>query len=175
MKKLTCFLALAIACVLTCGAQDATVGDWTFGTATDGTPYTYTMNESGGVFGQWCDGTEGSCFWVVASTSRCADNVQYPVIVNGATTSFAATFICSGTVQLSGKTHYRYVLSPFDSVQSAVMQGARIGIAIPMTGEEFRVLRFSLNGAAFMSQKMDSAKLIFWENKSKKSTRDLRL
>jgi hypothetical protein len=42
---------------------------------------------------------------------------------------------------------YTYAFTDFDEVTSHMTKGGRIGIAIPLNGDQFRVVRFDMTGA----------------------------
>jgi hypothetical protein len=42
---------------------------------------------------------------------------------------------------------YRYAFTDFDSIDGLVAKSSKIGVALPLEGDQFRVIRFDLNGA----------------------------
>jgi hypothetical protein len=56
---------------LVAGAQ-ANAQAWHAGVSNDGSyVYAGTINDSGGMFGQFCFASEGNCYWLVALTQDC--------------------------------------------------------------------------------------------------------
>ena len=134
-------LALVLLAVsLTSHSQ--TNGEWTYQSKQPF--YAGTVNDSGHVFGQWCDIDAGSCMYVVVLSTRCDDDSSYPVLVNSDVHSLSTTLVCRGRLE-SGK--YRYALGNFDDIDGMVRKAKRLGIAIPLEGDQFHVIRFSLEGA----------------------------
>lgn len=76
------FLALFGCCLF--GASSARAeytGDWADDTYADGF-YAATVNDSGGVLGQYCNTAKGTCFWLIALKTGCKEESRYPVLVN---------------------------------------------------------------------------------------------
>lgn len=161
---------ICLICGVSSIAKSETAGSWFYETNGD-TPYAGTVNDSGNIFGQWCFPSEGSCIYLIALATRCDENSDYPVLINSDSGASSATLICRG--KLEGGNLYRYAFSNFDAIDRAVRASKRIGIATPLEGDQFRVFRFSLDGASpslkilrDIAEKMSS-------KKTKKTTKDV--
>jgi hypothetical protein len=162
-------IALALALV-SMSAHGQTIGDWSYQVKRPF--YAGTLNDSGHVFGQWCDVDAGSCIYVLVLSTRCDEDESYPVLVNSDTSSLSTTLVCRGRLE-SGK--YRYSLGNFDDIDAIVRKAKRVGIAIPLEGDQFRVVRFSLEGALASLTIMRASAEKAVPVQPTKSTRDQRL
>lgn len=134
--------------------------------------YAATMNDSGHIFGQWCDVDAGACAYLLALSTACADGESYPVLINSDVGAMSSTLVCRGRLE-NGK--YRYALGHFDAIDNLVRKAKRIGLAIPLEGDQFRVVRFSLDGAAATLTLMRAAAEKATAAPQPRSTRDQRL
>ncbi len=155
---------------LSSAASSQTIGEWTSQLKLPF--YAATVNDSGHLFGQWCDVDSASCMYMVALSTRCDEGESYPILVNSDVSSLSTTLVCRGRLS-SGK--FRYALGNFDDIDGIVRKAKRIGIALPLEGDKFRVIRFSLDGAAASLILMRGAVEKAVEGPSSKSTRDQRL
>src|SRR5581483_11273653 len=101
-------------------------------------------NDSGSTFGFFCYGD--SCTFYVDTNVRCAEKSKTPMLINAESGS---TYVVSVCVHLpSGDGRVRYVNTILDTdVLKAISSGTIIGFAFPLEGGQFKVVRFSLNGA----------------------------
>jgi hypothetical protein len=163
--------AFALSAALMFGLAAAQpLGEWIY--QTKGQFYAATINDSGHVFGQWCDVEDQSCIYLLAMSTSCEQDYRYPVLVNSDAGSLSTTVVCRGRLD-SGK--YRYVLSNFEDIDGLVKKAKRIGLAIPLEGDQFRVLRFSLDGATVALTVMRGAAEKAAPEKPAKNTRDQKL
>lgn len=158
---------------LTGYAHAGSVGDWTY-TLAD-TYYAATVNDSGSAFGQWCNTNERSCLYLVAMSTRCDTDDTYPALINTDTGALPVTLICRG--KLSDRNLYRYVISDFSKIDKMVKTSKRFGIAIPLQADEFKVIRFSLEGASVAISAMRAAadSSVTGNDSGRRDTRDQRL
>ncbi len=156
MRKIVCALAL-LACAGASHGQTK-VGDWTVGTGDSGETYMVTENEAGVLFGQWCGSDADSCYFQVMSTTRCGPDFESPVILNADGGAQATTLACKGTATFRGKTLYRYRVTPYAQARKIIQRGPRLGIVIPVEGDNFRLLRFPLDGAAEALSRVDAGR-----------------
>jgi len=126
-------------------AQTVPVGDWLVSTQSDSTLFAATINDSGALFGQFCYLEEGTCAWLLGMTTGCEKGDKYPALLNSDRGARSVEIYCDGKLE-SGL--YRYAFTDFDAVKGHLIDSARIGIAIPLQSDQFRVVRFSLDGAA---------------------------
>lgn len=166
-KSLVCLLSTLFGVQV--GAQ--TVGDWTYSIKEP--LYAATINDSGNIFGQWCDLDERSCFYLVAFPTSCEDDDEYPVLINSDSGSLSTTLICRG--KLKNRNLYRYVFSDFEKVDQLARNAKRVGVAIPLEGDQFRVIRFSLQGAGVALTVMRAAGDKAVPASDRRNTRDQKL
>lgn len=108
-----------------------------------------TANESGNLFGQWCDLEELSCFWMIATlATTCEQSAEYPILGNTSDGSFHTSMTCSTPKKFNGKTYHRSLLSGPDQLDKMTSQTGRIGFAVPMAAASFKAIRFSVTGAS---------------------------
>jgi len=134
--------ALALAS-LPASAQEKRFGAWTVGVlpGKDGV-YAATVNDSGGLLGQYCYTKDSNCVWLLANDVDCAPNNRYPVLVNADNGAASLEILC---MKLEGRP--RYAFTDFDAIDAIVRKGTRVGIAFPMVNGLFLVNRFSLEGS----------------------------
>lgn len=145
MKK--AFLAvLAAACCATAGAQTQ-FGAWNVGLNDDGLPFMYTVNDSGSMFGKWCDGQANQCFWLVLTENTCEDGARYSVMINTDRGSVTSDMTCVGAYNLAGRVLYRNAISSHTEMDGMAREASRIGFAMALASGDFRVVRFSMAGS----------------------------
>jgi uncharacterized protein YqjF (DUF2071 family) len=103
-----------------------------------------TLNDSGALFGEFCFPESGSCVWLLGMSTICKEGDKYPVLANSDAGSEHLEIYCD---QQLDDGLYRYVFANFDAVDDLVKKGTRIGFAIPLQVDQFKVVRFLLNGA----------------------------
>lgn len=122
-----------------------TYGSWTVDTADDKSYlYAATANDSGNVLGEYCYPQQGSCVWILGMATSCEENHTYPMLANADVGAQHLEVVCRG--QLPSKL-YQYVFTKFDDIDRIVKQGSKVGFAIPLQEDQFRVVRFLLVGA----------------------------
>lgn len=151
--------------------SQTTLGDWVYQTRAPF--YAATVNDSGNYFGQWCDIDDRSCMYMVAIPTRCDDEESYPVLINSDKSSLSTSIVCKG--RLSGSKLYRYAFGNFEQIDVIARNAKRIGIAIPLEGDQFRVIRFSLQGAERSLSVMRAAADRAVPAADRQNTRDQRL
>lgn len=123
---------------------ERTFNDWVAGMADRDTHAALTESDSGAGFGQVCVPSLDQCIWVVAFDSSCKAGDRYHALINSDHGAESVELICDRRLD-SGL--YRYFLDDFDAIDNLVRNSRRFGIAIPLEGDEFMVLRFSMRGA----------------------------
>lgn len=135
--------------------------------------YAATINESGTLFGQFCYPDDSVCYWLLASKTSCADGSSYPVLASSSGAAVHLEIVCKGKTE---DGIYRYVFADFETVGALIKSGktGKIAIVVPLTGGDFTVSRFGLNGALSAIEKMRAVgdKLVAG---TKRGTRDTRL
>lgn len=138
-------------------AQTKTFREWVVGVTSDKEGvFAATMNESGGVFGEYCYPSSATCVWLLSNDTNCEDGSTYPVLVNTDTGSASTKILCK---KIDGKA--RYVFASYEEIETSIKRARWIGMAFPMQDGRFQVSRFSLAGAAeavsFIEGKMKTA------------------
>ena len=124
-------------------------GSWSAGQMSEGEGlFAATSNDSGNVLGQYCVWNKDSCFYIIAFKTACELNSEYPVLVNADTGALPLRIRCDG-VLTGGSVNgfYRYVFTDFKTVDRLVKEATNVGFALPLQKDEFRVIRFDLNGS----------------------------
>jgi hypothetical protein len=83
--------------------------------------------------------------WLIGVEQSCIEGNRYPVLANTDTGALHLDVVCAGRIE--GSTRYRYAFSNFDEVDGIIRKAARVGFALPLEGDAFVVVRFTLNGA----------------------------
>ncbi|HEX6212168.1 MAG TPA: hypothetical protein VF136_15405 [Methylomirabilota bacterium] len=137
-------------CALTMPASPAhsqTFGRWSVSADSDSYLWASTTNDSGHALGQFCSLSEGSCVWLITMSPGCDPGEKYTALANTDAGAEAVGMICGGPLEGS-PGRYGYAFNDFDRLTSLVTRGSsRIGIAIPLNGGQFRVVRFDLQGS----------------------------
>jgi hypothetical protein len=127
-------------------AAQAAFGKWHV-EAADGRIYASTVNDSGHVIGQYCYPKDGKCYWLLGITTKCEKGEKYPILVNSDAGAESVEIYCFGELK-SAPGRYQFAFTNFDRANHLVTQSKRIGIAIPLAGDQFRVIRFDVGDAA---------------------------
>lgn len=144
MIKLKVIFAVAIA-AFSHGVGAATFGSWSTGAADDGSNlYAVTINDSGALLGQYCYPGSDTCLWLLGMSLACDKDDSYPVLANSEEGAAQLKVSCQGTYE----NLHTYVFEEFDSVDRIVRSGKRVGFAFPTKSDQFRIIRFDLNGSA---------------------------
>lgn len=77
-------------------------------------------------------------------STACNEGDKYSVLANSDAGAAHISVYCGA--QLKGGL-YRYIFSEFDAVDNIIKEGARVGFAVPLQSDNFRVVRFNLSGA----------------------------
>lgn len=131
-------------CCARAEAQETRFGDWSVGVmAGEEGIYAATVNDSGGLLGQYCYKENSKCLWLLANDINCDAGSKYSVLINADSGAATTQVAC---VKIGGKS--RYVFVDFDLIATTVRDSEWIGIASPLKNGRFQVSRFSLAGAA---------------------------
>lgn len=135
----------ALFALLLASIAPVTYGDWYMAPTDDADFFVaFTINDSGSTFGQRCEVASGNCFWIVISKSACETKAKYPALANATSGADGLEIICDGK---TSDGSFRYIFTDFSKLNTLVDSGERISFAVPMQGDEVRVMRFSLAGA----------------------------
>jgi hypothetical protein len=142
VKKLiaTCLIACATVPAL---AAAEIIGSWQTDAFSEGV-YAATLNDSENLIGQYCYPDQGSCLWLLGLKTRCESGHEYPILANSDVGAREVTVRCGSRLE-SGL--YQYVFTNFDAIDEIVKGSSRLGFAVPLADDQFRVIRFSLDGA----------------------------
>jgi len=174
MKKIIQGLILFLLIII-CLNTASYAGDWTTN-ADSYTPakealYAATVNDSGYLLGQYCFKSHKSCAYLLGMRVACKSGKSYPVLVNSDIGSHVLQIHCFDEID-SGL--YRYAFTNFDEINNIIKDASKIGFAIPMQGDQFKVIRFSLIGANQAVAKMKSkANKVFFKTGGSRSEEDL--
>lgn len=123
--------------------RDIPSGDWHWNIDDAEAVYAATTNAADNLLAQFCYPESGSCIYAVTFGLRCTKGNQYPALVNTDAGSMSIELTCGDD---TGEEHLMFA-SDFDQMDKLVRSGQRIGIVIPLEGDEFKAVRFSLDGA----------------------------
>ena len=154
MSRMTVFLAVLFMVVGAGLAHGQDYGDWTVDLKNPSGYSVTTVNDSGRALGQYCFFENESCYWLIELDSHCEEDHKYPVLANGDTGAASLELICYGRLDDGG---YGYAFTNFDQVDKIIQQSSRVGFAIPMQDDEFRVVRFNVRGATRAISAMSEA------------------
>ena len=124
-------------------ADDFQSGDWAWNV--DGEAfYAGTTNDAGQLLAQVCTADNGNCAYVVGFDTKCEEGEDYPAMVNTDQGAAAIEFLCGGKAHDGGNL---MIAKDFDQMDALLRKSARVGFALPMQGDQFKAIRFSLKGS----------------------------
>lgn len=168
--------SLALLCCLPLPARGASLGDWRTGVTTNGKEFfAYTLNDSGQAFGEWCSVDSGYCTWMIGMSYGCDKNFAYPVLANSDAEAESLSMNCSGTIEDTDLS--RYAFTDFKLVKSLLKDGHVVGFAIPMQSDQFRVIKFSLDGCSDAISTMEAGATAAYQRRRNgaAATRDVKV
>lgn len=130
---------------------DVAVGDWVWYTDDPTSYYAATANSAGQVLMQLCDLEDGNCVYAVGFETRCDEGDTHPALVN--TDQSAASIELHCGKRLDDGSNLMLV-GDFDQLDGILRKASRIGFALPMQGDEFKAIRFSLKGSVTALDRM---------------------
>ncbi|MCM0082453.1 hypothetical protein L4X63_12715 [Geomonas sp. Red32] len=119
-------------------------GNWAVDAKSEKFLYAATVNESGALLGQFCFVEGGSCVWLIGMDTGCNKGDEYTVLANSDAGSSAMQVLCDGQLD---NGMYRYGFSDFESIDTLLKTATRVGFAVPLQSDQFKVFRFKLEGA----------------------------
>lgn len=157
-------------------ASAAASAQWTHGIDDEKMPYMAVANDSGNLFGQWCNKEDLACFWMIVTKTKCEQGSSIPGLLNSPANNGATSvrLLCSKPTTFRGEAYHRMLVAPFDNVTTLVKGQSRISLAVPMADGSFTVMRYDISGIDAAIRRIDLEKAQFLENQ-KNSTRDQRL
>ena len=158
---------LLLACGSAWSQALGSFGDWGVEATDDGSAIVAgTVNDSGATFGIACNTSSGGCLWTLITADQCRGGATYHVMINAPTGTSTQELVCSAD---DGDRWLNFTDSA--ALEVAISKGGRIGFAMSLEDGQFRVSRFSANGAAQASKAARSLA----EGVRDNSTRDLTL
>lgn len=145
MRYLT-ILAMVVLLLTAERGESQIYGSWMFEKSDDngGILFAATANDSGALLGEWCFVEANSCVWLLAMKTRCVEGSKYPVLANSDAGAAQLEVVCNAKLD---NGLYRYVFDDFEGVEQLVKEGLRVGFAVPLEEDQFRVVRFNLDGS----------------------------
>lgn len=128
----------------TISAADVESGDWHWNI--DGTDMFYagTSNNAENLLVQFCYLTDGNCIYAVSFGLTCDKGAKYPALVNTDSGARSIELICGNKMQ--GQNVLMF--SNFEEIDDVIRSNDRVGFVLPLKGDEFKAIRFSLRGSA---------------------------
>jgi len=142
MRKLASAVLLVLSLAVQAGAQE--VGNWRIDTKSPEYVYAASVNDSGGLLGEYCFIRDNNCAWLLGMSTACDQGASYPVLANADSGAIQLQVYCDG--QLDNGL-FRYVFTEFALIDDTVKKSSRIGFAIPLQSDQFKVIRFQTKGA----------------------------
>jgi hypothetical protein len=134
-------------------AESFTFKDWAWNTERTDFYFAATMNDAGHLLGQYCYFKSGSCFYFTGIGINCEIGNEYPALLNSDTGAAQISLVCSYKYQ----NQHVLAISPFDAIDRLIRSATRMGIAIALQNDQFKVSRFSLAGSTYTIDRMRAA------------------
>lgn len=146
MRLLLFFSFIVFSIASNSSSHAESFGKWHTGTTNSGEKlfFAVTANDSGNLLGQYCSPSTGNCIWLLGMNASCKEGDQYPVLANSDKGAAHILVYCNAKLD---NGLYSYVFTDFDTVNDFVMKGSKIGFAVPLQSDQFRVVRFDLIGS----------------------------
>lgn len=138
---------------LSAQAETFTFKDWGWNTDRADFYYAVTINDAGHLLGQYCYLKSGTCFYFTAMGINCEVGSEYPALLNSDAGSAQISLVCSHKAE----NYHVLAISSFDAVDRMIRAATRVGIAVPMQNDQFKVSRFSLAGSTHAIDRMRAA------------------
>lgn len=160
MKVFLGFLLVAFASLALPDAQLGNilqVDDWGYDIKDGPKFFAATINPAGNILGQYCDIATTNCYYAVSFGTTCEKTGdKHPALINSDTGAISIDLICGD--KLNDNENMMFIAN-FDALDNTLSAATRIGFVIPMKGDEFKAIRFSLKGASKAIQLMRKAAL----------------
>jgi len=136
-------VTLAAALPMITRAQTTRYGDWQAELSASSTmAETFTVNQSGSIFGFICSASVNRCTYYISAHTTCDPGSTSTILINTDAGALTSTITCTKF----GDNYYNAVQNT-DILDKGITTSSNLGIAIPMKSGEFKVVRFSLVGA----------------------------
>jgi hypothetical protein len=152
--------SILVACLLLLAAvpgpaQAGSSGAWVDETSDPDTIYAATENAAGNVLAQYCYPKQGSCLYVVAIGITCDAKAEFPALIN--TEGFVAQVMLVCGFKMPNQNVLMF--KSFDDADRIVRTASRMGIAVALKNQEFKVSRFDLTGSVRAIDRMRAVAL----------------
>ena len=148
--RLSIVIAVLSIPLITAQAEPQASKDWLWdisvNTSAAGDKYVYaaTVNSGTRIFGQFCDLTEGSCYYMVELGITCVTDSEYPTLINSNIGVYSVTLVCE---KMFNSYKNLFYINPFETIDRIAKSADNIGFAVAMEAGTFKVIRFSLSGS----------------------------
>jgi hypothetical protein len=119
--------------------------EWAWSTDNPDFYFAATANGVGHILGQYCYFESGTCLYLVGIGINCEEGSQYPALINSDAGSAQVSLVCAYKYE----NQFVLFINSFDDVDRIIRAATRIGIAVPMQRDEFKVSRFGLAGSTY--------------------------
>jgi hypothetical protein len=121
-----------------------TYGSWFVALSSDKKDFVaYTFQDDDKILGYRCFTSQASCAHIIVTANTRTSGNNYPILINSSSGSYMVS--CA-----SSNNHGRFELLPtdFDGFHKTLVDSkGYVGFAIPLESGQFKVIRFSLDGA----------------------------
>ena len=124
-------------------------GDWSVGTADDGTPFALTTNSFGQSLGKFCNSQTKTCYWMIVLETTCNLGTESLILINTDIGVFSKITTCWNPLVSGGRNFFRYFLSDPDGMDQIVAKAQSFSIAMGVGNSDFEVYKFSMSGAQY--------------------------
>lgn len=151
MRQIGCLLVLFFGVTLSAGAEDRMEhGDWS-SQFEDGVGEA-TTNENGmAMFGMLCG--DGQCRYYFANGQDCEPGANHPLLVTTDQGAIALEAVCEPMSTANGEV-LLYWFNEYPALNQAFMQSPLVGFAFALTGGNFKLNKFSMNGFSEALERM---------------------
>lgn len=127
--------------------------DWKWNVDRDDYFFALTINKSDHIFGQYCYIESATCYYLVATKTSCEKDTEMPALINSDQGAIHVTLVCKHEY-VGGNV---MIVEPFDDIDLVVRESSYFRLALPMEGDQFKVVRFSLVGSTYAVDLMRAA------------------
>lgn len=124
--------------------EPITFKDWAVSSSED-YMYAVTMNNNNNALGHFCYYKTNKCYYIIGIDASSEDGQKYPALLNSDKGAKSIELIGGG--KISDTFGYRYYIN-YDDINDIILNSNRVGFALPMNDDNFRAIRFSLDGSS---------------------------
>ncbi len=119
-------------------------GAWLVDTTDDDAIFAATVDDNENILGQYCFIEKETCIWILGMSAACNEGEKYPVLINADTGAYQMHAYCNAQPK---HKRYWYIFSEFGQIDAVVKKAMRINFSVPLQGDQFKVMKFDLNGS----------------------------